>query len=315
MELHQLRYFVAVAQAGSFSRAAERCHVSQPSLSQQILKLERRLGQPLLNRLGRRAALTDAGRLLLDRATMILAAVEEAERRLLDEDGVQRGRLVVGAIPTIAPYLLPPALEAFAKRHPQVELIVHEDVTRNLLAAAVEGDLDLAIVARPVADERLHVESVLTEPLFAALHPRHRLSRRRRITIQDLSAERFILLDEMHCLGEQVINLCRSHDCQPIIACRSAQISTVQALIALGQGVSLLPDMARRSPRPFTPEVDRLNTPPSRSSWSDSRQRGSWPDGAAMGHSRSVLPCGAKTSSAGGSRTWRTSCVAARSRR
>src|SRR5262249_54711844 len=112
---------------------------------------------------------------------------------------------------------------------------------------AVEGDLNLAIVARPIADERLHVESVLTEPLFAALHPKHRLSRRRRITIQDLSAERFILLDEMHCLGQQVINLCQAHDCQPTIACRSAQISTVQALIALGQGVSLLPDMARRA--------------------------------------------------------------------
>ena len=84
MELHQLRYFVAVSQSGNFSRAAERCHVSQPSLSQQILKLERRLGQPLLNRLGRRAVLTDAGRLLLERATAILAAVDDAERRLGD---------------------------------------------------------------------------------------------------------------------------------------------------------------------------------------------------------------------------------------
>src|ERR1700752_319843 len=103
MELHQLRYFVAVAQTGNFSRAAERCHVSQPSLSQQILKLERRLGQPLLNRLGRRAGLADAGRLLRDRATAILAAVDEAERRLAEGGGLQGGRLAVGAIPTIAP--------------------------------------------------------------------------------------------------------------------------------------------------------------------------------------------------------------------
>src|SRR5262249_49937185 len=111
MELHQLRYFVAVAQAGNFSRAAERCHVWQPSLSQQVSKLERRLGQPLLNRLGRRAVLTDAGRLLLDRATAILAAVDDVERRLSDGGGLRGGRLTVGAIPTIAPYLLPAALE------------------------------------------------------------------------------------------------------------------------------------------------------------------------------------------------------------
>jgi LysR family hydrogen peroxide-inducible transcriptional activator len=246
MELHQLRYFVAVAQIGNFSRAAKRCHVSQPSLSQQILKLERRLGQPLLNRLGRRVVLTDAGRLLLERAQAILAAVDEAERRLMDSDGLEAGRLAVGAIPTIAPYLLPLALEGFTQRHPNIELTVQEDVTRNLVAAVVEGELDLALVALPIADKHVEVEPILTEPLFAALPREHPLTRRRSITIQDLGAEPFILLNEMHCLGEQVISLCRAHDCQPKIACRSAQIATIQALIGLGHGVSLLPDMARR---------------------------------------------------------------------
>src|SRR4051794_24799485 len=168
MELHQLRYFVAVARAGNFSRAAERCHVSQPSLSQQILKLERQLGQPLLNRLGRRAVPTDAGRLLLERATAILAAVEDAERRLQAGDG-GHGRLAVGAIPTIAPYLLPAALERFARRWPAVEVSLVEDVTRNLVAAVAEGELDLAVVALPQGDERLQADPLLTEPLLAAL--------------------------------------------------------------------------------------------------------------------------------------------------
>src|SRR6516162_11113886 len=124
MELHQLRYFVAVAQMGNFSRAAERCHVSQPSLSQQILKLERRLGQPLFSRLGRRAVLTDAGRMLLDRAMSILATVKDAERRLRAGDQLHNGRLAIGAIPTIAPYLLPPVLQSFVRHCPRVELIV-----------------------------------------------------------------------------------------------------------------------------------------------------------------------------------------------
>src|SRR5262245_64088811 len=101
MELHQLRYFVAVARTGNFSRAAELCHVSQPSLSQQILKLEHELGQRLLDRLGRRAVLTDAGRLLLDRATGILSAVDDTTHRLKDYDHLETGRLAVGAIPTI----------------------------------------------------------------------------------------------------------------------------------------------------------------------------------------------------------------------
>jgi LysR family hydrogen peroxide-inducible transcriptional activator len=248
MEMHQLRYFAAVAQTGSFSRAAEQCFVSQPSLSQQIQKLERGLGQRLFDRLGRRAVLTDAGRLLLDRALAILATAEDAERRLRDDD-IQGGRLSVGAIPTIAPYLMPLALGRFLKHHPRAELTIHEDVTRQLLTAVVAGDLDLALVALPVSDDRVQAEPLFTEPLLLALPRNHRLTRRRRITLDDLGSERFILLNEMHCLGEQVLSFCHTHGCQPWIACRSAQITTIQALIALKQGISLLPAMAQRVDR------------------------------------------------------------------
>jgi LysR family hydrogen peroxide-inducible transcriptional activator len=252
MEVHQLRYFVAAAQTGNFSRAAERCHVSQPSLSQQILKLEHRLGQPLFHRLGRKTTLTDAGRLLLERATAILATLDDTERRLRAGDEQHGGRLAIGAIPTVAPYMLPRTLGGFTQRCPKVELIVREDVTDHLLPAVVDGELDLAIVALPISDERLQAEALLVETLLVALAPGHPLTKRRRLTIQDLAGERFILLNEMHCLGDQVLNFCRANECQPQIACRSAQIATIQALIALGQGVSLLPDMARRADRGHT---------------------------------------------------------------
>src|SRR5262249_61246086 len=125
----------------------------------------------------------------------VLAAVEDTERRLTEGNGLAGSRLAIGAIPTIAPYLLPPALKRFARHCSSVEVDVHEDVTRNLIAAVVEGDLDLALVALPIADERLQVEPVLTEPLFAAVPRGHPLARRRKITIGDLSAERFILLN------------------------------------------------------------------------------------------------------------------------
>jgi LysR family hydrogen peroxide-inducible transcriptional activator len=249
MEIHQLRYFVAVAEAQSFTRAAERCLVSQPSLSQQISKLEDSLNQRLFNRLGRRVEMTDAGRLLLERASAILAAVDETRRRLRDADAAEGGRLTVGVLPTIAPFLLPPAMKRFLRPGSSVEVTIHEDVTAQLLAAAASGDLDLAVVALPINDERLAMEELFTEPLFLVLPPTHRLVRKRHIRLDDVRDERFIVLNDMHCLGKQVLSFCRTNGCEPKIACRSAQISTIQSLIALDQGISLLPAMARRADR------------------------------------------------------------------
>jgi LysR family hydrogen peroxide-inducible transcriptional activator len=247
MEMHQLRYFVAVARTGSFSRAAEQCYVSQPSLSQQIQKLEQSVGQRLFDRLGRRATLTDAGRLLLERAQGILESVDDVERRLRDADDNPAGRLCVGAIPTIAPYLLPLLLPPFLKQFPRVQLAIHEGVTQYLLATIVAGELDLAVVALPINDERIESEPLFTEPLLLAVARSHRLAKRRRVTVDDFGTERFILLNEMHCLSDQVLSFCKGHGCTPVIACRSDQITTVQSMIAMNQGVSLLPEMARRA--------------------------------------------------------------------
>ncbi len=246
MEMHQLRYFVAVAQTNSFSRAAEACFVSQPSLSQQIAKLEAQVGHRLLDRLGRRVQLTDAGRQLLDSAMAILATVEDAKRRLQDDANLAGCRLTLGAIPTIAPYLLPILLQRFERRHAGVELTVHEDVTRNLIGAVTSGELDLAVMALPFEDARLAFEELWTEPLLLALPRGHRLARKKQVTMDEIREERFLLLTEMHCLGEQVLSYCRAHECQPHIACRSAQIATMQALIEQGLGVTLLPEMATR---------------------------------------------------------------------
>lgn len=249
MELHQLRYFVAVAQTGSFSRAAERCHVSQPSLSQQIQKLERRLKQKLFDRLGRSVVMTEAGNQLLDRAVPILAAVEDTKRILREADDPQGGRLAIGAIPTIAPYLLPPALKKLLHLYPNVELTVREELTDNLLGSLLAGDLDLGVLALPIPDDRLHLEELFTEPLLLALPRGHRFVHRRHLSLDDLQEEPFILLDEMHCLGQQIVAFCRAGGCHPRITCKSAQIATVQSLIGLGQGVSLLPAMAKRQDR------------------------------------------------------------------
>lgn len=262
MEVHQLRYFVAVAETGSFTRGAERCLVAQPSLSQQIQKLERFLKKPLFDRLGRRVRLTEAGAALLTRARRILAELDESARELSADAEPGRGRLQLGAIPTVGPYWLPPILTRFVRRYPAVELHLREDVTANLLAALHAGELDIAFVALPITDPHLEMRPFREERLLVSLPTRHRLSRHKRLALADLEAEPFILLGDMHCLTAQVSAYCQAKFV-PRIACRCVQLTTIQKLVALGLGVSLLPERAcRKEPgvayRPLeTPEPAR----------------------------------------------------------
>ena len=247
MELHQLRYFIAIAETSSFSRAAERCHVSQPSLSQQIKKLEDQLGQRLFDRLGKRVALTEAGKMLLDRVSVIISHVENAEREIRDSREVLNKRLSIGALPTIAPYFIPPLVEHMVVRHPDIELTIHEDLTRNLVAATAAGELDLAIMALPINDPRLQVKPFHTERLLVAMAKGHSLARRKKLSLIHLAEERFIRLSDMHCLGEQVSSFCHDSNFNPQVACHSAQIETLQSLVAQGFGLSFVPEMARKS--------------------------------------------------------------------
>lgn len=247
MEMHQLKYFLAVAETGSFSRAAERCYVSQPSLSQQIIKLEQEIGQPLFDRAGRRVMLTQAGKTLLEHARTILMTVENATKQLKSADEKTNVHLAVGVIPTIAPYILPKVIGSFLKNRPNVELVIQEDYTQRLITALCEGEIDVAIMALPISNDQLAVETLGTDDLLLALPRGHRLTKKRRVKTTDVRDERFVLISEMHCLGEQVASFCRQHEFQPSVVCRSAQISTVQALVALDQGISLLPAMARDS--------------------------------------------------------------------
>jgi LysR family hydrogen peroxide-inducible transcriptional activator len=244
MELHQLRYFVAVADLKNFTRAAEKCLVAQPSLSQQIINLEKELGRSLFERLGRKVRLTDAGRSLYEQSVPILASVEEAKRRVSETADPGRGKVSVGAIPTVAPYLLPPLLRQFARKFPCSEVAVHEDLTEHTVKGCLEGELDVGVAALPLASDLLHVEPLFREELLLALPPGHRLTKKRRITLEDVGGEPFILLDEIHCLGEHIVRFCTQNDCHPLVQCRSAQLLTVQELVALGQGVSLIPAMA-----------------------------------------------------------------------
>jgi LysR family hydrogen peroxide-inducible transcriptional activator len=251
MELQQLRYAVAVARTGNFSRAAAQCHVSQPSLSQQIHKLEAELGERLFDRLPRHARPTAAGTAFLARAERVLAEIDLAQREAQDGQSRLRGPLTIGVLPTIAPYLLPRVIAAFTRKFPEVEVIVQEDTTARLLQLGCACELDLVVASLPVHDTRFEREVLFEEELLLALPARHRLARQKRITLSDLKGERFILMKEGHCLGDQVLDFCQRRDFHPQVSCRSGQIETVRALVQAGLGVSLVPQMAiGRSPAP-----------------------------------------------------------------
>jgi LysR family hydrogen peroxide-inducible transcriptional activator len=262
MEINQLRYFVAVAELLSFTKAAARCNVSQPSLSQQIQKLELDLGVQLLDRLGRRIKLTDAGDVFYERATAALDAINDAKTCVQTGLDWQKGAITVGAIHTVAPYLLPDVVSRLTKRFPEAQVTVEEQLTEELIANCLAGELDVGIVALPIAEQRVRAESLFTEKLVATLPANSQLAGAKRLTLRDVTSQPFVLLDDMHCLGRQTLQLCADRNCAPAVSCRTAQLLTVQELVALGQGVSLVPEMAANRNRDKRLVYRTLDGPP-----------------------------------------------------
>lgn len=241
MEIHQLEYFVAIVETGGFSRAAERCNVAQPSLSQQIKKLEKEIGHPLFDRLGRKVVLTDVGKQLLPRANVILEELQNIKVEIQTEIQKGYGSLTVGFIPTIAPFVLPRVIRRFSKEFPNATLEVHEGLTDELIQKIIDAELDVGITSLPVKNKLIQTEELLTEPLLVASSKKFDIVSRTSIHVSELDDFPFIALSEMHCLGEQVQSFCYQQDLEMNIVCNTSQLSTVQNCIALGLGVSLVP--------------------------------------------------------------------------
>lgn len=244
MELHQLRYFCAVAETGSFSRAAEQSHVSQPSLSQQILKLEDELGARLFDRLGRSVRLTELGKTFLPRARTVLRELEAAKGDVVEGKESIGGPVVVGVIPTVAPYFLPSRLTTFSHKFAQVQLSVVEEITPILLERLRGGTIDIAVLALPVRGHEFETEALLTERLFAALPRKHKLNSRASLSLKDLRAEPFLLLRDGHCFRDTAVAACGRARLHPQIVFESGQFSSLLSMGGAGMGVSIVPEMA-----------------------------------------------------------------------
>jgi LysR family hydrogen peroxide-inducible transcriptional activator len=244
MELHQLRYFCAVADTASFSRAAEKCHVSQPSLSQQIQKLESELGGRLFDRLGRSVRLTDLGEAFLPRARSVLHELSSAKDELTERLQSEAGPVVIGAIPTIAPYWLASRLATFSRKFPKVHLTIAEEITPVLLERLRAGSVDLAVLALPIRGHEFDSYPLFTERLFAALPKTHKLARRPALQLADLRRDPFLFLRDGHCFRETAVAACDRARLHPQIIFESGQFSSLLSMVGAGMGVSIVPEMA-----------------------------------------------------------------------
>src|ERR1700690_2428287 len=203
MELSQLRYVLAVAETGNFTRAAAQAHISQPSLSQQIINLERELGHKLFHRLGRKAVPTEAGSAFLERARRILFEVEDAAKALGDSATFEL-KITVGAIPTLATYLLPGLINRCRQRFPNLQVNIREDFKNTLVREMLGGELDLALAARTISDSSIHVEPLWNEKLILVVAKNHPLAKKPNVTSADLASETLILLGSSSSLAAQV---------------------------------------------------------------------------------------------------------------
>lgn len=244
MELYQLRYFVAVADTGNFTRAAERSNVSQPALSQQIINLESEVGHKLFHRLGRRAVLTEAGVAFLERAKRILFEVENAARELSDQPGLGR-QITVGAVQTVMPYLLTPLIARAIESLPNLVVHAREGFRPDLINSVIEGELDFAVVPLPVKDTRVSIEPLLTEPLLLVVGKNHPIARRTEINLNDFADERFVSMGSGSTIADQIRDFFGGHNFEPRISFRCAQVATLKLFVSMGLGISILPELAR----------------------------------------------------------------------
>jgi LysR family hydrogen peroxide-inducible transcriptional activator len=239
-----LRAFVETADAGSLSRAAGLLGVSQPSLTAQIQRLERHLSAALFTRHGRGVTLTEAGKALYPRARRLLDDLRETEHAVRREGEDEAGTLSVGAIPTVAPYVLPAALRRLRVRQSTLRVELREDYSAILARQLLDGVLDVVVAALPYGFEHLDTEPLGADALVVAVPATHPAARAGRITLAQLRDAPAVTLDPAHCLGEQVAGFCSSRQVHPSVVCRSAQLATVLELVGAEVGISIVPAMA-----------------------------------------------------------------------
>ncbi|WP_025692240.1 LysR family transcriptional regulator [Paenibacillus zanthoxyli] len=253
MELRQLLYVLQIANERNFSRAAEKLHIAQPSLSQQLSKLEKELGVMLFQRNTSTVELTHAGRKFVDQAQIIIDAVELLRQEMNDISELRTGRVVVGSMPITGAHLLPHVLPVFKRKYPEIDITLLEDSSMNLEKLTASGQTDLSLLSLPLEIPALAYENLGEERIDLAVPPQHPLAARAstgiRTAMEELKGESFIVLKEGQGFRKMTMNLCREAGFEPSIVFESNNMETIQSLVAAGMGVTLVPRFISRAPR------------------------------------------------------------------
>ncbi len=242
--LRQLRYLEALAETHHFGHAAEACAVSQPALSMQIKELEDELQVGLVERRKSGVEFTEQGEEVARRARTILASVRDLLDYAQHRDGVLSGSLKLGAIPSIAPYLLPAALPELQRRFPALNLQLRETITETLVHELVTGDLDLILIALPIEHPEVETLHLFDDKFILAVQATRANKRMRYATPSMLAQERLLLLEEGHCLRDQALSFCRMMTPEARDSFGASSLATIVQMVANGYGVTLLPEMA-----------------------------------------------------------------------
>jgi len=262
VNLRALQYFVKLADLRHFSKAADACFVSQPTLSTQIKKLEEELGVQLVERSPKMIMLTPVGEEIATRARLVLADIEQIRSVARRSSNPAEGSLRLGLFPTLAPYFLPHVVPDIRARYPRLRLQLAEEKTEDLLVMLQSGKLDAALLALPINSEGLEVEVLFEEPFVLALPANHPLARKDAITLDDLKGAELLLLEEGHCLRDHALEVCALADAHERVDFHATSMETLRQMVAADVGITLMPLLSVKPPiattenvvlRPFTP--------------------------------------------------------------
>ncbi|MFM9282130.1 LysR family transcriptional regulator [Paenibacillus jiagnxiensis] len=272
MEFRQLQYALQIASERNFSRAAEKLHIAQPSLSQQLSKLEKELGVLLFQRNTSAVELTHAGEVFVEKAQKIVDAMEVLRQEMDDISQLRKGKVVVGSMPITGSHLLPHVLPAFKHLHPDIEITLLEDSSMNLEKKTANGQTDLSLLSLPLVEPSLSYVPIGEEIIDLAIPPGHPLAKRadgkqpQTVRLEELADEPFVVLKKGQGFRKLTMDLCHQAGFEPRVVFESTNMETVQSLVATGMGITLVPRfIARAASSEFVPVYLKLAAPaPSR---------------------------------------------------
>jgi len=248
VNLRALQYFVKLAELQHFSKAAEACFVSQPTLSTQIMKLEEELGVQLVERIPRKVQLTPVGKEIAERARHVLRDIEQIRMTARRSRDPETGTLKLGIFPTLAPYLLPHVVPGVRKRFPALKLQLSEEKTEDILQQLEDGELDAALLALPLDEDGLEVEILFEEPFLLALPESHPLADKAQIEMEDLVDAELLLLEDGHCLREHALEVCALAGARERVDFHATSMETLRQMVAADVGITLMPVLSVKPP-------------------------------------------------------------------